>query len=72
MSDRTPPWLTDEHKFAIIKIYEECREVTQRTGIPHHVDHIIPLRGKLVSGLHVPWNLQIITAKENLSKGNRV
>lgn len=56
---------------AIEKIYKECIRITKETGILHHVDHIIPLQGKDVCGFHVENNLQIITALENLTKGNR-
>ena len=67
-----PPWLTKEHWEQMEAIYVECIKITKETGILHHVDHIIPLSGKNVSGLHVPWNLQILTATENLSKSNRL
>ena len=65
-----PPWLSDENLNEIKCIYKKCQEITKDTKIPHHVDHIVPLQGKNVSGLHVPWNLQIITATENLKKYN--
>lgn len=68
----TPLWLTLEQKQQIDNIYTECSKLTRETGIPHEVDHIIPLQGKEVRGLHVPWNLQILTASENRSKNNNI
>lgn len=66
----TPKWLSAVHKLAIKEIYKNCKELTKTTGIKHHVDHIVPLKGKTVSGLHVPWNLQILIATENCKKKN--
>jgi hypothetical protein len=68
---RTPPWLTKEQRAEIEAIYVLCAERTRVTGVPHAVDHILPLRGRTVSGLHIAANLQIITASENCSKNNR-
>jgi hypothetical protein len=68
---RTPPWLTKEQRAEIEAIYVLCAERTKVTGIPHAVDHVIPLMGRTVSGLHIAANLQIITASENYSKNNR-
>lgn len=69
---RTPKWLTKEQLNQIELIYFKCQELTKTTGIMYHVDHIIPLRGKNVCGLHVPWNLQILTATDNILKSNKV
>jgi len=62
------PWANQE---AIASVYKECLEVSRITGILHHVDHIVPLQGKLVCGLHNEFNLGIIPAKENLTKSNK-
>lgn len=64
----TPSWADDE---AIQAIYAERDKISKETGIPHDVDHIIPLQGKNVSGFHVPENLRVVTATENRRKGNR-
>jgi hypothetical protein len=68
---RSPKWLTDEQMRQIEYIYLEAKMLEVETGIKHHVDHIIPLQGKNVSGLHVPENLRVISAEENLRKCNR-
>jgi hypothetical protein len=67
----TPAWLDDDQKWIIEQIYDLAQERTKLMGIKWHVDHIVPLRSKVVCGLHVPWNLQVITASENCSKRNR-
>lgn len=65
--DRTPKWLTKGMLSEIESFYKQAAEA----DLPMHVDHIVPLQGKLVSGLHVPWNLQLLPASDNISKGNR-
>ena len=68
---RTPAWLTADDFAAIKAIYAEAAEKIAATGLSWHVDHIVPLLGENVSGLHVPWNLQVIPGSENMRKGNR-
>jgi hypothetical protein len=65
---RTPAWANLE---LIRKVYEKCKVTTNRTGVKHHVDHIVPLHSDLVCGLHVHYNLQILPASENCSKSNK-
>jgi hypothetical protein len=62
-----PPWANEA---AIRAIYEECSRISKETGVKHHVDHFYPLQNELVCGLHCEYNLRIITAFDNLSKGN--
>ena len=68
---RTPKWLTKEHYKQMADMYTKAQWLTEQTGVKYNVDHIIPLQGDNVSGLHVPWNLQVITAAENFSKGSK-
>lgn len=68
----TPQWLTDADHAQIQSVYALADALQAATGIPHEVDHIVPLQGKLVCGLHVPWNLQAIPMRDNRSKGNRI
>jgi len=66
---RIPLWAN------LVKIqafYDEAKRITKETGIAYHVDHVLPLRGSKVSGLHVENNLQVIPAVSNLRKSNKV
>ena len=65
-----PKWLTKEQIAEINLIYKIASWLNAWKLEQFHVDHIIPLQGRNISGLHVPWNLQIITKSENLVKAN--
>lgn len=64
----TPSWFEYD---LVEEVYSQCKQLTDSTGIKHHVDHIIPLQSDLVCGLHCLANLQILTAEENMTKNNR-
>lgn len=64
-----PSWVDRD---AMGEIYTAAAHISDMSGRPHHVDHIYPLVHAKFSGLHVPWNLQVLTASENMSKGNRL
>ena len=66
----TPSWLTEEHHDQIKLLYAHAKECELLTGDKYHVDHIVPLKGENVSGLHVPWNLQVLPADINIKKSN--
>ena len=62
----TPKWLTKEHLQEIQDIYTKAKILGME------VDHIVPLRGDNICGLHVPWNLQLLTRQQNASKSNKM
>lgn len=67
----TPPWLSYCQLEQMRLLYIHARECTVLTGDDYHVDHIVPLNGRKVCGLHVPWNLQILPADINQKKKNK-
>lgn len=71
--NQTPSWLTKQDLEDIEYVYRLASFFQELSGgfVKYNVDHIVPLQGKNVRGLHVPWNLTVLKATENQSKGNR-
>lgn len=67
----TPKWLTYRQKKEIKSLYMIAQTTTNITGVKYVVDHVVPLINDKVCGLHVPWNLQVMTAEDNLKKSNK-
>jgi len=70
--DRTPSWLTEFDKLKTKCFYQLAAMYSKENDTMYHVDHIIPLQGKKVCGLHVPWNLQVLSASANVKKSNKL
>lgn len=68
----TPRWLSKEQRQQIREVYKLAMQMTKTTGEKYTVDHIVPLRSDVVCGLHVPWNLRVVTHAENARKGNKI
>lgn len=68
----TPKWLTEDHKQQIANFYSLAKELSWLSESPLEVDHIVPIKGKNVVGLHVPWNLQILPKTMNQQKGTKL
>lgn len=68
---RVPKWLSDDDKWMLQEAYALARQRTKMFGFVWEVDHIIPLRGATVSGLHVPTNIQVIPKAHNRAKRNK-
>ena len=70
--EATPKWLSRKQRSEIRQIYQIAITMSQTTGEQYVVDHIVPLRSDEVCGLHVPWNLRVITQEDNLKKSNKL
>ena len=68
----TPNWLDDSMEESIQDIYWLADDLRKVSPDNYHVDHMVPLQGKNICGLHVPWNLQVLPADLNISKKNKV
>ena len=68
----TPFWLTQQHREQMKAVYVSAQKTSDLAGFNCHVDHIIPLKGKDVCGLHVPWNLRIVSQSYNSRKSNSI
>jgi len=68
---RTPAWLSKDDLWLIKEVYKLAAQRTELFGFQWDVDHIVPLQGTTVSGMHVPWNLQVIPATDNIRKKNK-
>jgi hypothetical protein len=71
IKQRTPSWVDSEELWLIKEVYTLAALRTKIFGFVWHVDHIVPLQGKLVSGLHVPENMRVIPEIDNLKKKNK-
>lgn len=67
----TPAWLSQEQSVEIADFYKMAKELENVFPWKQHIDHIVPIKHSKVCGLHVPWNLQILSVKANLEKGNK-
>ena len=63
--------LDEFYSFLLVEFYDLAKRKSLLLGEPYEVDHIIPLQGNKVSGLNVPWNMQVITRTENRTKSNK-
>jgi hypothetical protein len=68
----TPSWLTEAQHLEMLEFYVHAKDCELVSGETYHVDHIVPLQGKGVCGLHVPWNLQILPSDLNIRKNNKL